>query len=380
MLADRAVCHQNWHLQPWVVGAVSRRDKYGADVLSGQVQPRHRVGDIQREGSDRGQDLASEPDPLDVAVHSVEVAVHSQIGFGDPARQIGGKRCGRARDTFEPAQQPYAARVQRPKIEVAITQFRVPTTDQLERGLPSRRIAIWRAVDRLCEATGGLQPPEDVHAPVAAGHSGVPTDREGHRAPSAEEFVGDLYAGRGRTHHEHAPWWKVGRTPVGGSGHHLDARRETRQAGRYVRPAVWTRGHHDVTGVPGSTVGDNAEPGTTRRMGGRDLQNRRVRQDGCTEGDRVPLEVSEQRGSTQIAIRITAGVAPAGQPGHPARREQVQRVPALATPPIRDHPAVEQHVLTPGAGEEPTDGQPGMSGANDDGVDAGHDRATRVSR
>ena len=46
--------------------------------------------------------------------------MHSPVGFGDPIGQVDGKRCERALDRVEPAQQSYAALVQRPQVEVAV--------------------------------------------------------------------------------------------------------------------------------------------------------------------------------------------------------------------------------------------------------------------
>jgi hypothetical protein len=116
----------------------------------------------------------------------------------------------------------YPALLQRPEIEVAAAQVRVAAADQLQRGLPSCRGDVGH-VDGAGEPTGGVQPPEAVHAPVAARHPGVPADGEGDLAPRADQFIGDLHAGRGGTDHEHAARREPGRVAVCARGDNLDA-------------------------------------------------------------------------------------------------------------------------------------------------------------
>jgi hypothetical protein len=83
--------------------------------------------------------------------------------------------------------------VQRPQVEVAVAHLWVLAAYPLERVLPSRRVAVWRVIDRAGETAGGLQPPEDIPASVASRHPDVPTDGKDHLAPGAGQFVGDLH-------------------------------------------------------------------------------------------------------------------------------------------------------------------------------------------
>ena len=66
--------------------------------------------------------------------------------------------------------------------------------DELEGGLAAGCVRVGHLVDRACEPAGGLEPPEDVHAAVAAGHPGVPADREDDVPARPGELVGDLHA------------------------------------------------------------------------------------------------------------------------------------------------------------------------------------------
>ena len=51
----------------------------------------------------------------------------------------------------------------------------------------------------------------------------------------------------------------------------------------------------------------------------------------------------------------------------------MQRVPALATPALRHPTLVEHDVITSGVGKQAAHGQPGVSRANNDGVDDHHE-------
>src|SRR5262249_23945935 len=66
------------------------------------------------------------------------------------------------------------------------------------------------------------------------------------------------------------------------------------------------------------------------------------------------------------AVGIGAVVAVTGQPALPVRRQQPQRVPALAPPGIRDLAALEDDVIDRALGEAPAGRQSRMAGADDD--------------
>ena len=76
--------------------------------------------------------------------------------------------------------------------------------DELERRLRSGRVAIGQVVERAVEGSEAIEPPEDVHAPVAAGQPAVPANREGDIATGGAQLVGELDARGRRTDHEDA--------------------------------------------------------------------------------------------------------------------------------------------------------------------------------
>ena len=84
-------------------------------------------------------------------------------------------------------------------------------------------------------------------------------------------------------------------------------------------------------------------------------------------------------GHRHVAVGIRAVVAIAGQPALPVRREQPQRVPALAAPGVRDLAALEHDVIDRALGEAAARREPGVAGADDDRRDA-FDGALRCGR
>ena len=230
-------------------------------------------------------------------------------------------------------------------------------------------------VDRARQPPGRLEPPEQVHPPVAAGHPGVPADRQDHVAAGPGELVGDLHPGRGGADDEDATrlsWpglryrsavstrTSVGPTAVGTSGR-----------------AVRSGGHDDRPRPPGGVVrADLVAAGRARWSGGspsyRSGPARRRRRRTARAGSTKSPEDRKASGSPAVC-----------QPGSRFSqfgREQVQRVPARGAPALADPAAVEDDVLAPGQGEQAAHGQAGVAGADDDGVDGvqgGHDGSSR---
>ena len=81
---------------------------------------------------------------------------------------------------------------------------------------------------------------------------------------------------------------------------------------------------------------------------------------------------STTSGMRHESVGIRPAVAITGQPALPVRREQAQRIPAFVTPRVRHLAALEHDVLDGAFGEAATDGEPGVTGADDDDVDGAH--------
>src|SRR5262249_45542053 len=100
------------------------------------------------------------------------------------------------------------------------------------------------------------------------------------------------------------------------------------------------------------------------------LQRRdvRARPNRCRDMGRETRDQVGDLGTRGVSIRIGAVVLePRGQPALPVRSEKAQRVPALATPRVRDLAPLEDDVVERALGEEVAGGEAGVAGAYDDG-------------
>ena len=136
--------------------------------------------------------------------------------------------------------------------------------------------------------------------------------------------------------------------------------------GRAVAPPG---GDHHVGGPPVPTAGAQVEAAVR----GDELLERGLLLDRSGRSAGVVLEVGGHLAAGHEAVDVGPAVRPAGQPGHPVRSEQPQRVPPLAAPPLGDPAALEHDVLEPAVGQGAAHGETGLAGADDDGVDAAHD-------
>ena len=75
---------------------------------------------------------------------------------------------------------------------------------------------------------------------------------------------------------------------------------------------------------------------------------------------------------------VVAVVLESREAGHPVRRQQTQRIPALAAPTLRQLPTLEHNVLDAELGQAAAHGEPCLSGADDDRRRARHGLPQRV--
>jgi hypothetical protein len=125
---------------------------------------------------------------------------------------------------------------------------------------------------------------------------------------------------------------------------------------------------------PVTAVGPNAEaaPGARDRGDGRPLAER------SAERPRVALKRRHELRSRRIRIRVHRRVV-VRQPVRPVRREQRERIPALAAPALADTAALEHDVVVPGFREEAAEGKPSLAAADDDRVDRVHGREANAT-
>jgi len=209
-LAELAVGVEDGDAQPRVDPAVAGRPDDGADACLSQVQfVDHRCGP---DGRDRlgVEDLAAQPVGVDVGVDPVEQGGHLPVRGGDGRRHVGREPDPAAVDRRDPPDQPDAVGLQRRQVERPV----VRPADQLQRRLRPGRARIRHLVDRPVEQAGRREPPEDVHAAVAAGQPAVAADGERHVPAGGPQLVGDLHAGCRGADDEDAP----GRQASGAKG------------------------------------------------------------------------------------------------------------------------------------------------------------------
>ena len=223
---------------------------------------------------------------------------------------------------------------------------------------------------RGCRAAHLVQPGEHVAPPVAARHAGVAPDRQDDVTTGPAQLGGQLLAARAGADHEHAAGRQFALVAVPRRVELHDVLRHLVRAVGHARDIAVAGGDHDVASVPVAAIRRHVVAVRRRAdpLDGRALANRR------TGG--VGLEVADDAAAIQVTVGIAQGRS-ARQPVEPVRRQQGQRVPALGAPALSDAPALEHDVPVAGHSEVVAEGQPGLTGPDDDGVDV-HVNAPRA--
>ena len=199
---------------------------------------------------------------------------------------------------------------------------------ELERRLAARQLEVEDLAPVSLEDAHRVEPPQDVPPAVDARQARVTAHGERHRTARGVDLVGELDAGRRRPDDQHAALGQA--RPGGGSGrHHLDdvagQCRGERRARTARRSDRW-RSRRSVR-LPRAAIG-------RRRGSRRPARSTRARAvlscDRRGERAGVALEVVDDLGHRHVPVGVGARVAEAGQAALPVRRQQPQRVPALA--------------------------------------------------
>ena len=205
--------------EPRVVGTVAGGDHHGADALArrGRANAGRRRY-VERTRPVRRQHLGAESGHGDVLVDVVE-----EVG-ASPGRR---RRPCSARSPGTAPGFP-ASRRSGPTSRTPRCLQRRAGRGRVGAAWPPGRPTSWSDGSRRAATGSGTssivrasrpvlsQPPEDVHAPVATWHPGVPSDGEDDVASGPAELVGDLHARRRRADHEHASRRQQGWVAVGG--------------------------------------------------------------------------------------------------------------------------------------------------------------------
>ena len=187
-------------LQPRVGAPVAGGPDDRADALAAQVEAGQPLGGRTPGGRRRAEDLGVEAAAASMwsSMRASRRASRSSAAAVVPA---GRRRTSDAVavDADEPAGEPHAEPLERGQVDVAV----VLTADELQRALVAAPGRVGDLVDRLGERADLVEPPPDVHPPVAAGNPAVTADGEHDLPAGAGELVGDLDAGGGGAHDEH---------------------------------------------------------------------------------------------------------------------------------------------------------------------------------
>jgi hypothetical protein len=187
------------------------------------------------------------------------------------------------------------------------------------------------------------------------------------------DFVGELDAGGRRADDQHATFRQRIRIAVVERRDARDGRRHGLMKSRHAREIAGAAGQDDDAALQLAMVGgDVISP--VRWPHRRD---RGARAHGRGGHDRETRDEIDHLAHRHVAVRIGAVVAKAGQAALPVRREQPQRVPALAPPGVRNFPALEHQMIDRPLGEAAARREAGMPGADDDRRDPFDDSAPR---
>ena len=214
-----------------------------------------------------------------------------------------------------------------------------------------------------------VEPGPDVAAPVAADDPLVAADSEHDAAPSAGELVGDLVTARPRADDEHAAGRQPLRRAVTRRVQLLDPLRRRRGERRHRRRRSVARGEHDVARAPSAAGRADVEAARRALDPGhaRPFVHRRLERAG------VAVEGRGELGARHVRVRLRRRVVKR-QPVRPVGRQERERIPALAAPPLSDDAALEQDVVVAGLREQAAESKPRLPRADDEGLDGGHGR------
>src|SRR2546426_9155071 len=153
----------------------------------------------------------------------------------------------------------------------------------------------------------------------------------------------------------------------------VNSRRQCRDGRRSMRLLVRAGGENDSARAHLAVVGVKQERAISSDLESRDVD---AFAHGRAERAAVSLQMTDDVVARHIAVRIRAVVCAAGELHRPVRRDEAETVPATA-PGLADAASFEDDVLDTELGEFVTDGQAGLTGADDDDVEGlGHERGT----
>jgi hypothetical protein len=235
------------------------------------------------------------------------------------------------------------------------------------------RAATQTRVDALVEQAQPRQPREQVAPEQPLRQRGLARADGKVHGVRRRQLLGDLKAGVAATDHEDRAVGHAARAAIGGAVHLEQRRVQLVGERRHARDVERPGSDNDLVGRDAAAVrqleDEAVVPGLQR-------PHPAAKPDGQVERPRVVLEVGHHLVAAGIAVGV-AGERQAGKRVVAARREQDQRVPAIAPRRGDVLAGLEDHEPASGAREEVANRQPGLAGADDGNLDA---RLGRVHR
>ena len=225
VLLDAPVRRHDRQPKPGMVRPVAGGKQDGADSLGAQVQRRRqRQERRQREdaprATPRGQARPARCDRRRRRESGASAGRRPRPCRARSSRNVA--RPAVSRSSRPVSRTPFACSAARSRSLAG--QLRVVAADELHGRLLACGRHVRHVVDRAGKAAGALQPPEDVHPAVAAGHPGVPADSEHDRTARSGKLVSDLHARRRSADDEHATGRQLRRVAVLRRCDHLERR------------------------------------------------------------------------------------------------------------------------------------------------------------
>ena len=233
---------------------------------------------------------------------------------------------------------------------------------QLGRGNAAGAHEVVDLVVALVPHSASLHPPHHVAPAIGPRHADVLTDGQRHRPAGAVDLGGELRPGGGGADHQHAALGQAVRVAVRHWSEASDGWRHGGARRRHDRHVVGATREHQGAAAPVAAGGSDpvAVVGPAHR------QDRRLGLDRRVHRRRVTRHEVDHLGRAHEAVGVGAFITMARQPREPVRRQQAERVPALAAPGVRHLATFQDDVIDPELGEAPAHREPGMAGSDDD--------------
>ena len=211
------------------------------------------------------------------------------------------------------------------------------------------------------------EPVEDVTAAITARYPAGRTDAQEDLSTCTQQLLGELDPGLARTHEQHATGRQFALMRVVVCVEAQDPGRQGRRHGRDSRCVETAGGDDDRLSADPSLGGLDHEPA----IDGSESLDTRVEHDRGPDGSGVAGHAGDDLVAGHEGITVVAVIGVSGERGRPVGPDQPERVPAVLPASAECRASFEQHVLATRLLQVPAHREPGLPGADDDGLDPG---------